>query len=78
VILNRLNISVIAFKWYSAQRYYPTWMEVWVTAAVICMEIWAFRWIVSRMPILREHPEFPEEETEPAAARVVQWKTSDI
>jgi hypothetical protein len=53
-------------------------MEVWVTAAVICMEIWAFRWIVSRMPILREHPEFPEEETEPAAARVVQWKTSDI
>jgi hypothetical protein len=41
------------------------------------MEIWAFRWIVSRMPILREHPEFPEEETaHPKEAEVVQWKAS--
>lgn len=76
VILNRLNISVIAFKWYSAQRYYPTWMEVWVTAAVICMEIWAFRWIVSRMPILREHPQFREEEAETGGAAAVEWKTT--
>jgi Ni/Fe-hydrogenase subunit HybB-like protein len=76
VILNRLNVSVIAFKWYAPQRYYPTWMEIWVTAAVICMEIWAFRWIVSRMPIMREHPQFREEEAEPGAAAVVEWKTS--
>jgi Ni/Fe-hydrogenase subunit HybB-like protein len=76
VILNRLNVSVIAFKWYSANRYYPTWMEVWVTAAVICMEIWAFRWIVSRMPIMREHPKFQEEAAEPGAAPAVEWKTS--
>jgi hypothetical protein len=49
-----------------------------VTAAVICMEIWAFRWIVSRMPILREHPEFPEEETAPRKnLEVVQWKATD-
>jgi hypothetical protein len=52
-------------------------MEIWVTAAVICMEIWAFRWIVGRMPIMREHPEFPEEEAERNPAGVVQWKTSD-
>ena len=77
VILNRLNVSVIAFKWYSANRYYPSWAEVWVTAAVICMEIWAFRWIVSRMPIMREHPAFPEEEKEPhKETEVVQWKVS--
>ncbi|MBI5577341.1 MAG: polysulfide reductase NrfD [Deltaproteobacteria bacterium] len=77
VILNRLNISVIAFKWYAANRYYPSWMEIWVTAAVICMEIWAFRWIVGRMPILREHPDFPEEEhAHPEEAEVVKWKAS--
>ncbi len=77
VILNRLNISVIAFKWYSANRYYPSIGEIWVTAAVICMEIWAFRWIVSRMPIMNEHPAFPEEETtHHKEAEVVQWKVS--
>jgi len=52
VILNRLNLSVIAFKWYEPVHYVPSWMEVVVTAAVICAEIWVFRWVVLRMPIL--------------------------
>ena len=30
----------------------PTWMEVVVTLAVIFAEIWVFRWIVRRMPVL--------------------------
>jgi hypothetical protein len=49
-----------------------------VTAAVICMEIWAFRWIVGRMPILREHPDFPEEEhARVGDLEVVRWKATD-
>jgi len=52
IILNRLNVSVIAFKWDAPVRYVPTWMEIEVTLAVICAEIWAFRWIVLRMPVL--------------------------
>jgi Ni/Fe-hydrogenase subunit HybB-like protein len=52
VILNRLNISVIAFKWYAPVHYVPSWMELVVSAAVICVEIWVFRWIVLRMNIL--------------------------
>lgn len=52
VVLNRLNVSVIAYKWYAPVRYYPTWMEVEVTLAVICAEIWVFRWVVNRMPVL--------------------------
>jgi Ni/Fe-hydrogenase subunit HybB-like protein len=52
VIVNRLNLSVIAFKWYEPVHYVPSWMELVVTAAVICAEIWVFRWIVLRMPIL--------------------------
>ncbi len=52
IILNRLNISVIAYKWYAPIRYVPSWMEIEITLAVICAEIWVFRWIVNRMPVL--------------------------
>ncbi|MCK9461535.1 MAG: polysulfide reductase NrfD [Proteobacteria bacterium] len=52
IILNRLNVSVIAFKWYEPHHYVPAIGEYVVTAAVICAEIWAFRWIVLRMPVL--------------------------
>ncbi len=52
VILNRLNLSVIAFKWNVPGHYVPSWMEITVTAAVLCAEIWVFRWVVMRMPIL--------------------------
>ena len=52
ILLNRLNVSIIAFKWYEPVRYYPTWMEVEVTLAVIVAEILVFRWIVNRMPVL--------------------------
>jgi len=31
-------------------------MEYIVTASIILTEIWAFRWIVNRMPVLREAP----------------------
>ena len=58
VIVNRLNIAIIAFRWYDPNHYVPTWQEVVVTAAVLCAEIWAFRWVVLRMPVLRAEPEW--------------------
>ena len=51
VILNRLNVSIICFRWYEAVRYYPSWQEITVTLMVICAEIWLFRWVVRRMPV---------------------------
>jgi Ni/Fe-hydrogenase subunit HybB-like protein len=54
IILNRLNISVIAYKWDAAVKYYPSWQEIVVTLMVIFAEIWVFRWIVLRMPVMRE------------------------
>ncbi|HEX2968266.1 MAG TPA: NrfD/PsrC family molybdoenzyme membrane anchor subunit [Bacteroidales bacterium] len=54
IIINRLNISIIGFKWDTAVRYVPSWMEIVVTLAVILTEIWIFRWVVNRMPVLRE------------------------
>lgn len=62
VVLNRMNISVIAFKWDAAVRYVPTWMEIEVTLAVIFAEIWVFRWIVNRMPVLSDPPAWATEE----------------
>jgi Ni/Fe-hydrogenase subunit HybB-like protein len=59
ILLNRLNISVIAFNWDAPVRYVPTWMELVVTAAVVCGEIWVFRWVVTRMAVLREPHELP-------------------
>jgi Ni/Fe-hydrogenase subunit HybB-like protein len=56
VVLNRLNVSTIAFKWYAAVHYVPTWMEWTVTAAILCAEIWVFRWVVLRMPVLGPQP----------------------
>ncbi|MEJ2371359.1 MAG: hypothetical protein P8Y07_11010, partial [Gemmatimonadales bacterium] len=52
IVINRLNVSVIAFKWYAPVPYVPSWQEVVVTLGVISAEIWVFRWIVSRMPVL--------------------------
>lgn len=62
IILNRLNVSVIAFKWNAAVRYVPSWMEIVVTLGVISAELWVFRWVVNRMPVLdfaMEHGEQP-------------------
>jgi Ni/Fe-hydrogenase subunit HybB-like protein len=62
VILNRLNVTVIGFRWDAAIRYFPTWMEFAVTLAVIFTEIWIFRWVINRMPVLRESPSWVNEE----------------
>jgi Ni/Fe-hydrogenase subunit HybB-like protein len=51
VILNRLNVSVICFKWYADVHYYPSWQEIVVTLMIICAEIWVLRWVVTRMPV---------------------------
>ncbi len=56
VIVNRLNVSVIAFGWYAPVHYVPSWMEVVVTAAVISAEIWVFRWVINHLPVLGEEP----------------------
>ncbi|HEX6064343.1 MAG TPA: Ni/Fe-hydrogenase cytochrome b subunit, partial [Longimicrobiales bacterium] len=52
IIINRLNVTVIGFKWDAAVRYIPSWMEIEVTLAVLSAEVWVFRWIVNRMPVL--------------------------
>jgi Ni/Fe-hydrogenase subunit HybB-like protein len=61
VVMNRLNVTVIGFRWDAAVHYVPSWMEIVVTLAVIFTEIWIFRWVIRRMPVLRESPSWAKE-----------------
>jgi hypothetical protein len=35
-------------------------MEVWISMTLVTLGVVAFRWIVTRMPILREDAAFPQ------------------
>jgi len=85
IIINRLNYSMIAYKWYVplSQRYIPSWMEIVITLAILFTEIWVFRWIVNRMPVLRESPEWAVEEKTVKKSVTIrkeapQWKVSTM
>lgn len=58
IIINRLNVTVIGFQWDMPVHYIPSWMEIVITLTVIFTEIWIFRWVINRMPVLRDSPEW--------------------
>lgn len=62
ICLNRLNISLIAFNWYLPleQRYIPHWGEVVLTVFMLTIGVVVFRFVVTRMPIFFEHPNYKE------------------
>jgi Ni/Fe-hydrogenase subunit HybB-like protein len=63
IVLNRLNVSLIAFNYHlpSDMRYVPSWQEVGVTLFVCTMLVVTFKFIVTRMPIFYDHPEYKDE-----------------
>ncbi|MFH1010478.1 MAG: NrfD/PsrC family molybdoenzyme membrane anchor subunit [bacterium] len=61
LILNRVNVSMVAFNWNLPDRYFPKWTEFVVTITIITVGLLTFRWIVNRMPVLWEHPDYPSE-----------------
>ncbi len=58
IMLNRFNVSFIAFNYQLSERYVPHWMEIWMSVALVTFGVVVFRWIVQRMPILHEHPDY--------------------
>jgi Ni/Fe-hydrogenase subunit HybB-like protein len=62
VIINRLNVALIAFNYHlpSNERYFPHWKEIAISIFIITVGLIGFRFIVSRMPILYEHPDYKE------------------
>ena len=61
VALNRVNQSIICFNWNADERYYPHWMEIMITITIITIGLITFRWIINRMPILYDHPDYEME-----------------
>jgi len=53
IIVNRLNVSLIAFNWKLSGREIFHWGEFLIVVAVITIEILVYRWIVNRMPVLQ-------------------------
>ncbi|MFZ2632475.1 MAG: Ni/Fe-hydrogenase cytochrome b subunit [Desulfosalsimonadaceae bacterium] len=62
IVINRLNVCLIAFNWQlpSASRYFPSWMEIVTSIFIVTLGIVIFRFIVTRMPIFYEHPEYKD------------------
>lgn len=58
VVVNRLNVSVIAMNWTVSPHYVPSWMEIMTTVTIVTAGIVAFRWIVNRMPVLHAEPRY--------------------
>ncbi|CAB5102518.1 Integral membrane protein DVU_0534 [Olavius algarvensis associated proteobacterium Delta 3] len=56
IILNRFNISLIAFNYHlpASERYFPHWMEVVISVFIVTLGLVLFRFIATRMPIFYE------------------------
>jgi hypothetical protein len=58
IIINRLNVSIIAFNWKLNERSFPDWKDIVISLTIILVAVLTFRWIVNRMPVLDEHPDY--------------------
>ena len=60
LVLNRFNISLVAFNWHLPfdQRYFPSWMEVGTSIFIVTLGVVLYRFFCSRTPVLYEHPEY--------------------
>ncbi len=60
IVVNRFNVCLIAFNWHlpSSQRYFPHWMEIAISIFIVTIGLLLFRFIVTRMPIFYEHPDY--------------------
>ena len=62
IVLNRFNISMVAFNYHlpSSERYFPHWMEIAISLFIVTIGVLVFRFVVTRMPILYEHPDYKD------------------
>ncbi|MGD9008597.1 MAG: Ni/Fe-hydrogenase cytochrome b subunit [Desulfobacteraceae bacterium] len=60
IVVNRFNVCLIAFNWHlpSSERYFPHWMEIAISIFIVTIGLLVFRFIVTRMPIFYEHPDY--------------------
>jgi Ni/Fe-hydrogenase subunit HybB-like protein len=51
---------MVAFNYHlpAAQRYFPSWMEIGISVFIVTIGVIAYRFIVTRMPVLYAHPDY--------------------
>lgn len=62
IVLNRLNISVIAFNYHlpASDRYVPHLAEIGISVFIVTVGVLIYRFIVTRMPVLYEHADYKD------------------
>jgi len=63
ILVNRINVSIVAFNWNLPEHLHhivPPWHEVAIVASIATIHILVFRWIVNRMPVIREDTSYHE------------------
>lgn len=62
IVFNRFNVVWLCFNWQLPweQRYTPHWMEIGISVFVITVGVTVYRFIVTRMPVFYEHPDYKE------------------
>lgn len=63
IVVNRINVSTIALNWQLPNHLHhiiPPWKEAMIVLAIFTLHVLIFRWILNRMPVLREHPDYSE------------------
>ncbi|MFC1591258.1 NrfD/PsrC family molybdoenzyme membrane anchor subunit [Thermodesulfobacteriota bacterium] len=58
IIFNRLTVTLVAYNWNIPERFSPHWMEVWLSITIITIGVVTYRWVMNRMPVLYEHPDY--------------------
>ncbi len=71
-MLNRLNISLTALEHYSGASYFPSWMEISVTLAIVAVGFAAFRLAAQYLPV------FPHEQMPHSAVKRSGNPTSTV
>lgn len=59
VIVNRLNVTMITFNWNLPHHFHeitPRWQEAVIVLCIATIHVLIFRWILNRLPVLREEP----------------------
>ncbi len=62
LVLNRLNVSTVALNYNAAERYFPHWKEIAVTITIFTVGVLIYEFVVNRMPILLQHPDYAGDE----------------
>jgi Ni/Fe-hydrogenase subunit HybB-like protein len=60
IVVNRFNVCLVAFNWHlpASDRYFPSWMEIGLSLFIVTVGVVVFKFIVTYMPILYEHPDY--------------------